>query len=433
MILATKHENTLLREHYFRFTHKSGLDVYVFPKKLSTTYAVFGTRYGSIDNCFRINGEGEYRSVPDGIAHYLEHRMFTQADGSDITERFSQCGADCNAYTTYTKTVYLFSCTDNAEEALSALVNFVTQPYFTDRLVERERGIIVQEIRMGEDDPYEQCYDRLMQAMYHNHSVRTSVAGSVESVSEITADMLNLCYRSFYNPTNMALVVCGDLTPEQVEAVVDRTVPSDFVAIDVDRRKVYEPEAVKNRVTERTMTVAKPIFAIGIKDNCLVADSKKRIERCAAMSILCDILFSRSGELYNAMFEADMVSPDFSGSYACSETFAFVSVTGESDDPMAVLSKIQSYISALAEQGVSNEALERSRRVLYSEFVKDFDSTEEIANNMIDFILDGADLLDYGNCIRGVTKEMVNGLLREAFRDEYFCISVIRPEGKENL
>jgi len=433
MSTVTTYENSLLHERYFRFTHKSGLDVYVFPKKLSTTYAVFGTRYGSIDNCFRIKGEGEYTTVPDGIAHYLEHRMFTQPDGSDITERFSQYGADSNAYTTYTKTVYLFSCTDNAESSLEALVNFVTRPHFTEPLVARERGIIVQEIRMGEDDPYEQCYDRLLQAMYHNHSVRTSVAGSVESVSEITAEMLNFCYRAFYNPTNMALVVCGDLTPEQVERVVHRAVPEDFVAVEVEKKRVFEPDTVKVGLTERCMTVAKPIFAIGIKDNRPEVDSRRRIERCAAMSILCDILFSRSGDLYNTMFESDMVSPDFSGSYACSETFAFISITGEADDPMAVLAQIKSHISSLAKRGVSENELERSKKVLYSEFVKDFDSTEEIANNMIDFILDGADLLDYGNCIRGVTKETVDSLLRETFHDEYFCISVIWPEGKESL
>ena len=140
-----------LKERYYKLTHKSGLDIYVFPKKMTGTYALFGTEYGSVDNCFKIKGENGFVTVPDGIAHYLEHRMFTQKDGSDITERFSACGAESNAYTSFNKTVYLCSATDNFEEAFAALLDFVTEPNFTEELVEKERGIIIQEIKMTDD------------------------------------------------------------------------------------------------------------------------------------------------------------------------------------------------------------------------------------------------------------------------------------------
>lgn len=424
-------ENSMLRERYFRFTHKSGLDIYVVPKKLSVTYAVFGTKYGSVDNCFCTGKEEAFFTVPDGIAHYLEHRMFTQSDGSDITERFSACGADSNAYTTYTKTVYLFSTTENAETALEALLDFVTDPHFTEELVERERGIIIQEIKMCEDNPYDRCFDRLMEAMYHKNSVRVSVAGTEESVKQITAEMLNCCYRAFYNPLNMAVVICGDIDPEKVAEIAERTLPQSFVAQKIERRHEDEPPEVKEAVSICEMSVSKPIFNIGIKDPILMTNGEDRIRRYAAMSILCDAVFSRAGSLYNHMFESGMISPDFSCSYSAAETFAFTVISGEADEPQTVLEHIKAYVRSLGDHGMKAEDVERSRRVLYSEYVKDFDSTEEIANNMMDFIMDGADLLEYGDILNNVTVEEVNELLKSAFKDEYFTISVVKPKEKE--
>lgn len=429
----TVYENPVLREKYYRFIHQSGLAVYVFPKAHSTTCAFFGTRYGSVDNCFRLKGETGFTEVPDGIAHYLEHRMFTQADGSDITERFSEYGAESNAFTTYAKTVYLCSCTERVEESVAALLDFVTEPNFTDELVEKERGIIIQEILMGEDNPYSRCFDRLMEAMYHNCSVRNNVAGSVWSVSEITADMLNRCYDVFYNPLNMALVVCGDVTPEAILSVVDRVLPKRFCGREVERFYKEEPPQVKDSFVETKMVVSKPIFSIGIKDPFLLTDGEERMQKYAAMSILCDSLFCRSGELYNTLFEEGLISPDFSFYYTCSDLFAYTAVSGEADDPEAVLERIKTYIRALAKKGIAQADFERSRRVLYAEYVKNFDSTEEIAYNMIDFIFDGADLLTFGDKLMKVTSADVNALLQTAFLDEYFALSVIRPKRKENV
>lgn len=429
----TVFENPVLREKYYRFFHKSGLPIYVFPKSHSTTCAFFGTRYGSVDNCFRLAGETEYTTVPDGIAHYLEHRMFTQKDGSDVTERFSAMGADSNAFTTYAKTVYMCTCTERADEAIEALLDFVTQPHFTEELVEKERGIIIQEILMGEDNPYNRCFDLLMEAMYHACSVRNNVAGSVASVSQITAEMLNRCYDVFYTPTNMALVVCGDVTPEAVAAAADRAIPGSFKAKEVERFYCEEPESVKEAYTEAQMVVAKPLFSIGIKDPHLMANGEDRMRRYAVMSVLCDVIFCRSGKLYNMLFEEGLISPDFSFYYTCSDLFAYTAISGEADSPEEVLQRIKAYIAELAENGLSKADFERSRRVLYAEYVKNFDATEEIAYDMMDFIFDGADLLNFGSKVLDVTLEQANELLRSAFLDQYFSLAVIRPKRKENL
>ncbi|MBO4979631.1 MAG: insulinase family protein [Clostridia bacterium] len=429
-MLTNKKESRKLREHYYKCRHKSGLDVYVFPKKLTVSYALFGTKYGSVDNCFRIAGEKDFVTVPNGIAHYLEHRMFTQKDGSDITERFSEYGADSNAYTTFTKTVYLFSCTENLDKSLGALIDFVTEPHFTGELVDKERGIIVEEIKMGEDNPYDRCFYGLLEAMYQNNSVRINIAGTEESVSEITADMLNACYRTFYAPNNMALVVCGDVTPEEVMFTVEQHLPSDFVSVDAERRYLDEPREVYQAQYEAYMPVAKPIFTIGVKDS-VIGNAKERMARDAAMQVLCEMLFSRSGKLYNDLFESGKISPELSYGYSIVEQFAFLTIGGEADEPTEVLAYIQEFIREKQKNGLSCLDFERCKRVMLAEYIKDFDSTEEIANNMIDYIFDGGDIFDCYEALEGVTFEDVERLLHTAFDPSYFCLSVIRPDGQQ--
>ena len=418
-----------LKERYFKITHKSGLDIYVFPKKMTGSYALFGTEYGSVDNRFRIKGDGEFVTVPDGIAHYLEHRMFTQRDGSDITERFSVCGADSNAYTSFNKTVYLCSSADNFEEALAALLDFVTQPYFTEELVEKERGIIIQEIKMTDDSPYSKGYRRILEAMYKSNSVRVDIAGSVESVSQITADMLNSCYKTFYTPNNMSVVVCGDITPEKVMEIADATIPDDFVSVDVERCYCFdEPDEVNMPLCKDYMEVSKPIFTIGVKDNESGLDDRERMRKFTEMSVLCELIFSKSGELYNYLFDSGKVTPDFSASYLTSKTFAYTLISGESDMPEEVFEYIKDYVKKFS---FTSDELSRCKRVLYAEFVMDFDSTEEIANNMIDYIFEGFDLFEYGRMLENVSEDDVNRLLGKMFRDEYYAMSVIYPLQEE--
>lgn len=421
--------SSALGERYYQISHKSGLDIYVFPKKLTATYALFATKYGSIDNCFRTEN-GEIVTVPDGIAHYLEHRMFTQADGSDITERFSEFGADSNAYTTFTKTAYLFSCTENFEKSLAALLDFVTEPYFTEELVEKERGIIAQEIKMCEDDPYDRCFCGLLEALYQENAVRREVVGTEDSVNQITAQMLNACYRTFYTPNNMALIVCGDVRPERVARIVNKTLPKSYTPVRVERVYPEEPRAVATPLKEAYMNVSKPIFSIGVKDVDFFGEPAVRSKRDAAMSVLCEMLFSRSGELYNRLFEENIITPDFSYGYSISDTFAFVSVSGEAENPSTVLCEIKKYLCTVKEKGLSREDFERSRRVLYADYVKGFDSTDEIANSMLEFLFDGGDILDYGEILKAVTFEEVEALLQGAFEEDLFAMSVVYPDAQ---
>lgn len=422
-------ESLLLREKYYRYTHKCGLPIYIFPKKLSSTYAIFATRYGSIDNVFSTDGGESFIEVPDGIAHFLEHKLFANEDGSDAFEHFSAIGADANAYTSFNKTAYLFSCTHDFEAALGELIDFVTHPYFTDASVKKECGIIAQEIKMYDDHPFESCYYGMLGGLYKKHSVKRNICGSVESINKITPALLYDCYRAFYDMSNMALIVCGNVSPEDVSRIADIHLSKATTNMNVVRDKsvfAEESSVYLSRVTKK-MNVAKPIFNIGIKDTDIPSDSLARLKKDAAMSILAEILFCRAGKLYSELFEDEFISPDLSYGYTMSETFAFTSIAGEANDPESVLAKIKEHIQKLIENGIPLADFERSKRVIYAEFVKEFDSTENIANNLLAFIFEGADIFEYANIISSVTLDDVNYLLRERFRDEFFTMSCVFP------
>ncbi|MBO7250541.1 MAG: insulinase family protein [Clostridia bacterium] len=424
----TTYTSPLLREKYYSFLHASGLRIYVFPKKLTSTYALFGTRYGSTDNIFSTDGGKTFTEVPDGIAHFLEHKLFANEDGSDSFEHFSAIGADANAYTSFSKTAYLFSCTENFEAALGELLDFVTHPYFTDTSVKKERGIIAQEIKMYDDHPSESCYYGMLRGLYENHSVKRNICGSVESINKITPKLLYDCYGAFYNLSNMLLVVCGDVDVEDVMRMADEHLPSAAVPSALTRGADAEesPAAHLARV-ERKMKVAKPIFNIGIKDTDIPSNARQRLLKDAAMSILDEMIFARAGKLYSEMFEEGLISPDLSYGYTMTESFAFNSIAGESKDPEAVLNRIKSHIRSLEESGLSKEDFERGKRVMYAEFVKEFDSTEGIANNLFTFAAEGFDVFEYADLISGVSFDFVTELFKKSFHDEYFTLSTVRP------
>ena len=429
----TEFSSHLLREKYFLVEHDSGLPIYVFPKKLTGIYALFATKYGSVDSTFL--ADGVEITVPDGIAHFLEHKLFENTDGSDSFSRFSALGADANAYTSYQRTAYLFSCTEHFEESLEELLTFVTNPYFTEQSVKKEQGIIAEEIRMYEDSPWDRCQRLLLCALYHEHPVRKNICGSPTSIRKITPELLYRCHRVFYDLSNMALVVCGDVTVEQVLSIADRVLPQKKVSHSVERILPEEPPRVAKRSVECRMQVSKPLFSIGVKDPVIPSDPKDRLRRDAAMTLLDEILFSRSGELYNTLFEEGIITPSFFSGYSCTDSFAYHCVSGESDTPETVLERIKAYISEVIEKGIDKEVFERCRRVLYSDELRAYDSTEEIANRLLSFVFDDAEMFSYPELLQDITLTELEELLKDSFLNDYFAISIVYPledERKEN-
>lgn len=423
------YESELLCEKYTLFSHPTGLKIYVLTKKLTTTYAIMGVSYGSMHNCFSADGSAKMSEVPDGIAHFLEHKLFTNEDGSDSFERFAQIGADANAYTSFNKTAYLFSCTDGFADALGELIDFVTHPYFTDESVASEIGIIAEEIRMYDDSPSDRCFYGMLEGMYEKHSIRRNICGSVESISKITKETLYECYNAFYDLGNMALIICGDVAPDEVLAIADAHLPSTqskFKTVTADENKSERPE-VFCRYVEKKMQVAKPIFNIGIKDVDIPDKAEQRFKKDAAMAILDEMIFSRAGRLYNELFERDIISPHFSYGYSINKSVAYNSVAGEADDPSLVLDEILKYIDLLRSEGLSREDFIRGKRVMYSEFVKSFDSTDNIANNLLAFFCEDGELLSYAEIIESVSFEDVCALFENSFLPERITLSVVRP------
>ncbi len=422
-----EHNSSKLGERYYHTVHHSGLPVYIFPKKMTGNYAILATKYGSVDNCFCVRGNGTPVSVPDGIAHFLEHKMFENEDGSDSFAAFSQFGADANAYTSYTRTAYLFNCTERFERSLEELLRFVTHPYFTKASIQKEQGIIAEEIRMYEDSPWERCHRNLLQNLYFEHPVRNNICGSEESIAQITPELLYECCRVFYRPSNMALVICGNVDRERVLSLVDRAFPTRGEEMEICRFLPNEKEGVVAPTVKDRMQVSKPIFSIGIKDAILPSTPVDRLKRDATMAVLNEVLFSRCESFYNTLFEEGILTPSFSFGYSGTDTFAFNGISGESEHPETVLERLWEHLERVKREGISEETFERCRRMLYADEIRAYDSTEEIAENLLSFVFDGAELFDYPMLLQEVTLKDVEDLLAQFFRKDMTVLSVIEP------
>jgi len=423
-------ENKMLNEKHYSFKHKSGLEVFVFPKEMTTAYAIFATRYGAIDNKFKLDTDREYTCVPDGIAHFLEHKLFECEGGIDAFELFAKTGASANAYTSNTMTGYLFSCTDNFYESLEILLDFVTHPYFTEKTVQKEQGIIAQEIRMYDDNPGARLHKELMKALYKKNKIRIDVAGTVESIGEITAEILYKCYNTFYNLNNMTLSICGNVDVDKIEAVCDKVLEAaPSIAVIRDSEDEDEPREVNKKRAICALDVAKPIFAIGIKDTNIPLDPRERVKKAYATEILDEILFSQSSSFYNELYEENLVAQDLSSGCEITKHFSFNVISSESSDPEKVYSRFVEYIENVKKNGIDKEEFELSKRTVYASNIKSFDSTEDIANNFVFNHFDGADLLDAPNVIEEIDIEYVSNLLNEGFKEEYYAMSIVNPVG----
>lgn len=425
-IEATVCENPVIDEKYYEIPHPSGLMLYVIPKKLSTAYALFATRYGSIDYRFRTSSDRAYTEVPDGIAHFLEHKMFEYEDGEDAMIRLARIGANANAYTSFDMTAYLFSCTERFDEALDILLDFVTHPYFPQSSVERERSIIAQEIGMGRDNPYRALTFGMLKAMYEKHKVRLEIAGSVESIAEIDSDMLYRCYHTFYHLNNMALCVCGDVSPEQVIASADRILVSRPPQ-QIDSVSVSEPEQVFRERFTVHMQVSKPQFQIGIKDTAISPIPEERMKKSAAFSILEKLLFGAASPFYRALYEEGAITGEFGCWSEHNKSFSFMSIGNESDNPEDVYRRFRAYIEQTKKTGLDRDDFERCRRVLYAQLIKSFDSTEDIANNFLEYIFDDCDMLVFADLVNRLTFEETEAIFRELYRDGHYTLAVVYP------
>ena len=414
----------LLGEKYYKTVHESGLTICVFPKDMSTTYGIFSVNFGG--NVTKYQKNGEVFNIPQGCAHFLEHKLFDNPDGTNADDIFSALGAYCNAYTSNDRTAYLFSTTENEEECLRELLTFVMSPYFTDATVNKEIGIIAQEIMGCIDDPYDRCYIGMLEGMYHCNPVKNEICGSEESISEITPKLLYRLCQDFYIPSNMQLCVSGRITPEKVLSIVDELLDQDMRNAAVSEG-FEEPQSVVSSYVEKEMPVGKPIFSIGVKDTLIPSESYERYRRSEAINILVNMMFSETGEFYNEMLEKELLSPGFDTGYSANSSTAYIMMSGESKDPRNLLEEIKAHIRKCLATGLDKSDFIREKRCMYASYVSEFDSTEDIAFAMNGYGWEILDLFIYPTLIESITFEDVQNIAKEIFKDEYFTLSVIRP------
>lgn len=417
-------KNELLQDSYYEIDHKSGLKIFVYPKKnYSSAYAVFGTKYGSIDTCFRV-GDGEYTAVPEGIAHFLEHKLF-ESEELDAFARYAKTGASANAYTSFDKTCYLFSCSDNFEDSLEILLDFVSNPYFTAETVQKEQGIIGQEIKMCNDDPGWESLFALLRAMYHNHPVKIDIAGTVDSISHITADLLYSCYNTFYDLSNMALAVAGNITVEQVLAVTDKMLKK-CESKKIERHFEPEPETVVEDKVIRCLSVAMPIFTIGFKEN--IKTPCRTLKESMESAILLDIIAGRTSSLYEELLNEGLINTTFETEFFEGYGYSAHIFTGESDDCDKVRERINEEILRVQRDGVDREAFERIKKKHYGGYIMNFNDVDSLANSLVGDYFNGDGLFDRLAVIESITAEDIDNRLRTAINIENSAMSVIMSE-----
>ena len=420
-------KNDFLNEQYIKIDHSSGLTVYLIEKNMSTSYAILATNFGSMDNV--ISSDEETIMLPDGIAHFLEHKMFEQPDGSDAFERFSLYGGSANAYTTFDKTCYLFSCTDCLYENLEILLDFVSTPAFNDRSVDKEKGIISQEIVMGNDDPGHVVFNNMLQCMYHNSPIMIDVAGSVESISKIDSKTLFDTYYRFYSPSNMVLCLCGSFEVDKVIELCDKyysKLENDIPALFV-KEKVEEPICIKEKESFQKMLVAQPIFSIGFKGKNF-SDPRELMRKSLAISLATKAVFGRSSNFFEKFYSEGLINKSFSVSNYAVRNHLFGVVEGTAKDPKRVYGEVLKEIQKVKIEGLVEDDFKRAKKSLYSNLIMSFDSTEEIANNFISFVFEKDDFFSYIETIIDINIDEAYDAFVELYRDEYSVISIVSDD-----
>lgn len=415
-------KNEILGEGYYAVSHKSGLKIYVYPKSgYESSYALFGTRYGSIDTRFKRSDKEEFCEIPAGTAHFLEHKLF-ESEELDAFQRYAQTGASANAFTGFDRTCYLFNCTGNFKENLEILLDFVRHPYFTEETVKKEQGIIGQEIDMYKDSPEWESLFNLLGAMYFTHPVKADIAGTKQSISQITAQMLFSCYDTFYNLANMALAVVGNVTVEEVLDVADRFLESDE-AVSVERYFKQEPDEVVYGYVEKHLPVATPVFTFGYKEK-VCADSASLSEEIA-MSIILDVLSGQMSEFYKTLIDEGLINETFSSEFFNGYKYSAVLFSGESENPQEVANRLKKQIAQLKKDGISKEDFETVRKKQYGKTIRAFSDIETVANGLVVSHFEKQGLFDEFEAMKNLELDYVNELLQKSFDEDKTVLSVI--------
>ena len=422
-----------LQEELFHEKMANGLNVYILPKKgFNKTFATFTTKYGSVDNTFVPLGKDEYVKVPDGIAHFLEHKLFEKEDG-DVFQQFSRQGASANAFTSFTRTAYLFSSTSDVEKNLETLIDFVQDPYFSEKTVEKEKGIIGQEITMYDDNPDWRLYFGLIQNLYQNHPVKIDIAGTIESISHITKDLLYECYNTFYHPSNMLLFIVGPVDPEKIMTQVrDNQAKKEYKDMpEIKRQFEEEPAqaAEKKQVLEMNVQTSKSL--LGIKALHVDQTGDVLLKNELTMNVFLDLLFGKSSENYNQLYNEGLIDETFSYDYTQEQGFGFAMVGGDTGEPDKLSDMLKNMLLEAKKGSIfSEQQLERAKKKKIGAFLRAINSPEYIANQFTRYAFNEMNLFDVVPTLEKITLNDVKTLAAEVISEERFSVCQVVPKKK---
>jgi len=420
-------ENDKIKEKLYIKKLENGLTIMFMPKKNTMKkFIIFGTNYGSIDNKFVVPGENREVEVPNGVAHYLEHKLFEQENGTNSLDVLTALGVNANAYTTNDHTAYLFEATENFYEALDELMDYVQHPYFTDENVEKERGIIGQEIMMYDDTPEWKVYLNAIKAMYKDNPINIDITGTKETIAKITKETLYDCYNTFYHPSNMAIVVCGDFEKEQIfEEIEKRLLKTTKNQSEIKRIYPEEQKEIVQDYIEEQMEVSIPLFIIGIKADVECISSKEMIKRHISIQTLLSLLIGKSSKLYNQLYEENLLQSEPSMDYEFSKNYGYILLQGQSDNPQKVKEMLVTEVQKLKNEGINEQDFKRIKKMIYAEYVKNFNSVDGIATGILMNYFKGINSFDYIEEFSSFTLEDAEKVLNEVFNEEKIVLSVI--------
>jgi predicted Zn-dependent peptidase len=420
-------ENNNVKEKLYLEKLDNGLTILIIPKKnMRKKYVMFATNYGSVDNKFIIPGETEITEVPDGVAHFLEHKMFEQKNGRNSLDTLTAMGVNANAYTTTDYTTFLFESTNNFYPALTELMDYVQNPYFTDENVEKEKGIIGQEIQMYNDYPEWAVYMNAIKNMYAINPVNKDIAGTLESISKIDKEVLYKCYNTFYNPSNMIMCFSGDFEPEQLVQEIKTRIVEKPKQGQIKRITEKENKEIVNKKTEEIMEVSMPIFVIGIKDE---VQKQNIVSRHVAIEILLNMLIGKSSDLYKELYDEELLTSEPYTEYEFTKTYAHIAITGQSKNPELIQKKLLDKIDKMKKNGINEEHFNRIKNMLYGLYIKEFNNASDIARMFVTDYFKGINSFDYINEYENIDPEYTFKILNDVFKEENTVISIVK--GKE--
>ena len=419
-------ENKIIKEKLYIEELENGLKVMFIPKKdTNKKMAIIGTKFGSIDNYFINPKTKKEVIIPDGVAHFLEHKMFEQADGTNSLDTLTSMGVEANAYTTNDHTAYYFEAIDNFEPAFKELLNYVFNPYYTDENVEKEKGIIAQEIKMYDDDAISKVFLNALECMYEKCPVRLDVAGTVESINKINKEILYDCYNTFYNPSNMILSISGNFEPDYIFNLIKNNLKNNEKQEKIQRIYPAEPEQIYSKYKDEQMDVSIPAFVIGIKDK---VEKENIVKKELILNILLNYLLDENSDLYKELYDEGLLISEPDLEYEYSDIYSHMMIFAYSKDPKKVYEKLKSKIKELQKKGLDEKTFIRVKNKIYGRLVTSYNSPAQIGRIFMRDYMNNIISFDYLNEWNSINLENANKELQNRFLEDKMVLSIVNPK-----